>query len=185
VIAVTAVSMNLKAEVMEPLVSVFSPIPENPWEYEAAADGGSGRPQTPIGRARAIEIAQDAAKKRGIDAPPGGVAYAELSGFYAVGFFSPGGDHGESPLGNPWLFVDARDGHVYAAEVPGQGTAGELFMQAQFPLHSGRIFGLPGRIGVSLLGLAVAMLSATGVLLWLRKRLFNSVRGVSMSNVPR
>ena len=43
-------------------------------------------------------------------------------------------------------------------------------MQAQFPLHSGRILGLPGRILVSLLGLAVAMLSLTGVVIWMRKR---------------
>lgn len=43
-------------------------------------------------------------------------------------------------------------------------------MQLQFPLHSGRILGLPGRILVSLLGLAVATLSVTGVLIWLRKR---------------
>lgn len=165
-IAVTAVSMNLRSEVMKPVVSVFSPIAESPWEYEARSQGGPT-----IDRPRAIELAQAEATKRGISAPPGGLVYAELAGYYAVGFFSPGGDHGESPLGNPWIFVDARDGHVYAAEVPGHGTAGDVFMQAQFPLHSGRMFGLIGRIGVSLLGLVIATLSVTGVLLWLRKRI--------------
>jgi hypothetical protein len=40
---------------------------------------------------------------------------------------------------------------------------------AQFPLHSGRIIGLPGRILICLLGLAVAGLSITGVYIWLRK----------------
>jgi uncharacterized iron-regulated membrane protein len=43
-------------------------------------------------------------------------------------------------------------------------------MQVQFPLHSGRIIGIPGRILVSLLGLAVAMLSLTGVVIWAKKR---------------
>jgi hypothetical protein len=42
-------------------------------------------------------------------------------------------------------------------------------MQAQFPLHSCRIFGLAGhRRG--LLGAVVAIPSLTGVLLWLRRR---------------
>lgn len=43
-------------------------------------------------------------------------------------------------------------------------------MQAQFPLHSGRILGMPGRILVSLLGLVVAMLSLTGIVIWAKKR---------------
>ena len=43
-------------------------------------------------------------------------------------------------------------------------------MQAQFPLHSGRILGVPGRILVSIMGIVVAALSVTGVVIWLRKR---------------
>lgn len=37
-------------------------------------------------------------------------------------------------------------------------------------MHSGRILGLPGRILISLMGLAVALLSVTGVVIWARKR---------------
>lgn len=43
-------------------------------------------------------------------------------------------------------------------------------MQAQFPLHSGRILGLPGRIFISVMGLLVATLSVTGVIIWQKKR---------------
>ncbi|MNO08416.1 hypothetical protein D3C81_2310440 [compost metagenome] len=43
-------------------------------------------------------------------------------------------------------------------------------MQAQLPLHSGRILGLPGRILISAMGLVIAMLSVTGVIIWWRKR---------------
>jgi uncharacterized iron-regulated membrane protein len=42
-------------------------------------------------------------------------------------------------------------------------------MQVQFPLHSGRIPGLGGRILISTVGLAVAVLSVTGLLIWLKK----------------
>jgi uncharacterized iron-regulated membrane protein len=43
-------------------------------------------------------------------------------------------------------------------------------MQAQFPLHSGRLGGIFGRVLVSLLGVAVATLSVTGIIVWSRKR---------------
>jgi uncharacterized iron-regulated membrane protein len=39
-----------------------------------------------------------------------------------------------------------------------------------FPLHSGRILGVTGRVLMSLTGVLVAMLCATGVLIWARKR---------------
>lgn len=42
-------------------------------------------------------------------------------------------------------------------------------MQWLLPLHTGNIIGLPGRILVCLLGLAVAVLSVTGALIWRRK----------------
>ncbi len=87
-----------------------------------------------------------------------------------MGFFEPGHDHGDGGLGNSWLYFDGQDGRFISALVPGTGSAGDIFMQAQFPLHSGRILGLPGRILVSLMGLAVAMLSVTGVVIWLKKR---------------
>ncbi len=52
----------------------------------------------------------------------------------------------------------------------GGGTAADIFVQLQFPLHSGRILGLPGRILMSFMGLLVAMLSVTGVVIWWKKR---------------
>ena len=53
---------------------------------------------------------------------------------------------------------------------PWVGTAADIFVQAQFPLHSGRIVGLFGRILISIMGLVVAALSVTGVVIWWRKR---------------
>ncbi|MGA4815292.1 PepSY domain-containing protein [Pseudomonas aeruginosa] len=40
----------------------------------------------------------------------------------------------------------------------------------QYPIHGGRIAGLPGRIAIAALGLAIAGLSLTGVYIWWRKR---------------
>jgi uncharacterized iron-regulated membrane protein len=92
------------------------------------------------------------------------------TGLYGVGFHQAGQGHGDGGLGPPWVYVDIRSGRIVGAEVPGQGSAGDLFLQAQFPLHSGRILGLTGRIIVTVLGLAVAVLCVTGVVIWARKR---------------
>ena len=73
-------------------------------------------------------------------------------------------------LGNPWLNIDSRSGAFLSASIPGEGSAGDVFLQSMFPLHSGRIVGLPGRILVSLLGVAVAGFSVTGLVIWARKR---------------
>jgi uncharacterized iron-regulated membrane protein len=37
-------------------------------------------------------------------------------------------------------------------------------------LHSGRLLGMPGRILMSFMGVMVAMLSVTGMVIWARKR---------------
>ncbi len=68
-------------------------------------------------------------------------------------------DHELDAWPNPDLF------HARSA-----GTAGDIFLHAQFPLHSGRIIGLPGRILVSYLELVVAILAITGIEIWTRKR---------------
>ena len=54
---------------------------------------------------------------------------------------------------------------VLSQNVPWKGTAADVFVQLQFPLHSGRILGMPRRIMKSLMGLIVAMLSVTGIVI--------------------
>ena len=67
------------------------------------------------------------------------------------------------------LFLDAK-GAVLGERVPWTGTAADIFVQAQFPLHSGRILGTAGRIAISVMGIVVSALSVTGVVIWYRKR---------------
>jgi len=110
------------------------------------------------------------AARRGWTAPAGAVSYASLYGVYVVTFFEPGGDHGAAGVGPPALYFDSADARYLGDRVPWQGTAGDIFLQVQFPLHSGRIAGIPGRILISCLGLVVALLSTTGVVIWWQKR---------------
>lgn len=169
ILAVTSVSMNLETQLMRPLVAKFSTLSPN--AFDTRTPQPIDKPIEPlISRERALEIATIAAAKRGWNLPAGGLFYAPSYGLYGVGFFTPGNDHGNGGLGNAWLYFDGKDGSPAGGSVPGTGSAGDTFLQAQFPLHSGRILGLPGRILISIMGLMVALLSATGMLIWLKKR---------------
>ena len=168
-LAITAVSMNLRTQVVTPIVSTFSTLTPNPFDVRTPLEP-SAQTDAGITRARALELANAEARHRGWTAPAGAVLYSPEYGVYGVGYFEAGDDHGDGSLGNPWLYFDARDGAPAGADIPGTGSAGDIFLQAQFPIHSGRILGLKGRILISLLGVAVAALSVTGVVIWLRKR---------------
>jgi uncharacterized iron-regulated membrane protein len=166
-LAVTGVSMNLRSQLVEPVVSFFSPLTPTPLDAHRR-----GAPREPrISREVAIERARAAAALRAIALPPGGIFYAPTAGVFGVGFYEVGGDeHGSAGLGSPFIYIDGADGSALGAEIPGRGSAGDLFLQLQFPLHSGRVLGTAGRVLMSVLGLAVAMLSVTGVVIWARRR---------------
>jgi uncharacterized iron-regulated membrane protein len=166
--AVTSVSMNLGNQVVRPIVSLLSPLTPTPFSNPALA--GTPQPGKPdLTREQVLEAAGRIAAEKHLSAPPGAIFYASSLHTYGVGFFAAGKDHGDGPFGNAWIYLNAQTGQPTGATIPGKGSAGDLFMQAQFPLHSGRIAGLGGRIAVSALGLAVAVLSATGLMIWLKK----------------
>lgn len=97
------------------------------------------------------------------------VAYSPKYGVYAVRFFRPGDDHGAG-VGPAALDFDGQHGRYLDDRQPWVGIAADIFVQAQFPIHPGRILGLPWRNPVSVMGLVVAALSMTGVVICWRKR---------------
>ncbi|MES2207688.1 MAG: PepSY-associated TM helix domain-containing protein [Pseudomonadota bacterium] len=169
ILAVTSVSMNLKQEVMRPIVSWFSTLSATPFDSRIpAAIHQPIEPTLPL--TQMIAIASEEKKARGWKDPAGALSISTEFGVYAVGFFTADNSHGDGGLGNPWLYFDSRSGKPAGADIPGTGSAGDIFLQSMFPLHSGRIIGMPGRILVSLLGLLVSGFSVTGVYIWLKKR---------------
>lgn len=168
-VAFTAFSLNLYTEVFYPVLSKVSKTTPGPFELRTPAplDQPIIAKQT---YAQVIETAKLEAKKRGWTDPVGGAFYAPGYGVYGVTFHQPGGDHGAAGVGTPYLYYDGQTGLPAGERLPWVGTAADIFVQAQFPLHSGRILGLPGRILISFMGVVVAALSVTGVVIWLKKR---------------
>ncbi|NUU01448.1 PepSY-associated TM helix domain-containing protein [Herbaspirillum robiniae] len=169
ILAVTSISMNLERQVMRPILQTVSTLTASPFDTRTPlAPEKTGEPR--ISREQVIELGRREGSRLGLADPVGGVFYSGMFGVYGVGFFQPGNDHGDVGLGNAWLYFDANSGAYEGGRIPGSGSAGDIFLQSQFPLHSGRILGLPGRIMISIMGALVAMLSVTGVIIWVRKR---------------
>jgi uncharacterized iron-regulated membrane protein len=169
IVAFTAFSLNLYREVFFPLMSTVSQVTPSPFDLRAPT--APHKPVVPtISYGEAIERARADAEQRGWSTPVGAAFYSPNWGIYGVEFHHPGDDHGAGGVGQARIYVDARDGRILGDTQPWRGSAADIFVQAQFPLHSGRILGLPGRILISLMGLVVAMLSVTGVYIWMKKR---------------
>lgn len=168
-VAFTGFSLNLYSEVFYPVMSKVSQVTPGPFDLRAPVSHDN--PITPKKTyAEILASAKAEAARRGWTTPAGGAFYSPEFGIYGVGFYAPGGDHGDAGVGPPYLYFDGADGRYLGDLQPWKGTAADIFVQAQFPLHSGRILGLPGRILISITGLVVAALSVTGIVIWWKKR---------------
>src|SRR5690554_305735 len=169
VIAFTSFSLNLYREVFFPAMSMVSQVTPGPFETRPAAP--LHQPIAPtITYEQVLQQAHEEGRARNWERPPAGIFYARSLGFYSVAFFHPGADHGSGGMEIANMYFDGADGRFLGDYLPWRGSAADIFVQLQFPLHSGRILGFPGRVLMSLMGLMVAMLSFTGIVIWVRKR---------------
>lgn len=169
IVAFTAFSLNLYREVFFPTMSLVSNVTPSPFDVRTPAD--DHHPIAPrLNFSQVLDSAGQEAAKRGWEEPAGSMFYARSFGVYAIDFYHPENAHGAGGVGHRRLYLDGLDGRILGQREPWKGTAADIFVQAQFPLHSGRILGIPGRILISAMGLVVAMLSVTGVYIWWKKR---------------
>ncbi|WP_313079013.1 PepSY-associated TM helix domain-containing protein [Pulveribacter sp.] len=169
VVSFTSFSLNLYREVFYPGMSTISTTTPGPYETLKPAPLGTFI-EPRIGFADAIAIARHEGERLGFAHPPGGIWYGGDFPFYNVSFFDPGNEMGALGMGLSNIYVSSDTGEVLGTHRPWHGTAADVFVQLQLPLHSGRILALPGRILMSLMGLVVVMLSVTGIVIWERKR---------------
>jgi uncharacterized iron-regulated membrane protein len=184
ILAFTAFSLNLYNEIFYPVISKVSKVTPTPFDTRPMQDKQHLiAPQVPFADVAGRAGAE--AQRRGWSDPVGGIYYSQEFGIYMVSLFQPGNDHGTGGVGPALLYYDGVNGKLLGDRQPWKGTAADIFVQAQFPLHSGRILGLPGRILISAMGVVVAMLSVTGVIIWWRKRASRAVAAVQRQAVMR
>jgi uncharacterized iron-regulated membrane protein len=183
ILAFTGFSLNLYREIFYPLMSTVSQVTPGPFDVRTPKP--PNEPIAPkLGYEQVIDIAAREADRQAIDAPVGSIQYSTEYGIYTVRFYQPGDEHGTGGAGPRALYFDGSDGRYLGDYRPWTGTAADIFVQAQFPLHSGRILGVPGRILVSIMGIIVVSLSVTGVVIWLRKRRSRILRARQTGLVP-
>jgi uncharacterized iron-regulated membrane protein len=144
-----------------PVLELFSPVTYRYWfRSTPPADGGKA-----IGMDEAVAIA--------LQRYPAGrphFIYGAPTPTKAYTVCQDGVDAPGSLLLRRCLVIDRYSGKILDADDPTVGTAGEVFTHWQWPLHSGRAFGMTGRILVFLTGLACPLLFVTGLIRWLQKR---------------
>ena len=169
VVSFTSFSLNLYREVFYPVMSLVSTTTPGPYETIQPAPFGT-QIEPKLGFAQAIAAAKAEGERLNFEFPPAGIWWGGDFPFYNVSFFDPENEHGVGGMGLSNIYVSADDGRIMGMHRPWHGTAADVFVQLQLPLHSGRILGLPGRILMSLMGVMVVMLVITGIVIWERKR---------------
>ncbi|MCB5183912.1 PepSY domain-containing protein [Methylobacillus gramineus] len=165
VLAVSSVRLNLYEEVFAPVVNIFSPISVR---LPAATDTELTLSTEQITFQDAVLIGKRYLEESHIKAQVQSVYYAaELHQFH-VSFSAKG--IWLDILGYSYVVIDARTGLANSIQWETGNTAGDTFTAWMFPLHSGKAFGLAGRIMIAVSGIAVTMLIITGILIWWKKR---------------
>lgn len=168
IVASSGVAMNLPDQVFRPAVSLFSNL--QPSLTDVAARRYQSHPLPALfSYDDALVLAERQARERGWHIRPIYVLHYPAYAAYGVGFARDGED-GSTGLGPSYYYFDDRSAALVQSDLMKEGSAGDVYLQAQYQLHTGRILGLPGRIIICITGLLVGLLSITGIVIWLRKR---------------
>lgn len=166
IVALTGVAMNLYEELYHPVLTVFSPPTPRPRDVLPKRPDPTA-PLT-VSPSAAIAAADRALVDRGLSWRLGEVLIDHETGVYDLRYHTAA-DVTADRAGAE-VYVSAEDGRVIQFQQPNQGTAGDMIDDWVLPLHGGRAFGLAGKIVICAIGLVVAMLSVTGVVIWWQKR---------------
>lgn len=166
VLAFSGVSMNLHEELFDPLVNAIAPM--TPWAGDVVPEREDPTAPLQLSVADAISASETALVENGIEGTLGSVWLEPAKGLYHLGYHTPSDVMREHA--GTWVSVSAADSSVLAVRPAGGHTVGDIIHDWQFPLHSGKAFGLAGRILICISGIVTAMLSATGIVIWWKKR---------------
>jgi uncharacterized iron-regulated membrane protein len=170
VIAWSSVGFNLQ-EVYKPVMNTLF---LRQTEFEAVPKLPADQPRPDIPWAQALKIGQslmeiEAQKKEIKIVQPWNLSYDPHKGLYR---YSVKSDRDISDRwGGTMIWFDANTGKRRAAYFPSGEASGDTISSWLFALHMAAVWGLPFKIFVSIMGIAVAVLSVTGVIIWRKKHL--------------
>jgi uncharacterized iron-regulated membrane protein len=168
VFAWSSVGLNL-GEVYRPVMKaafamedVYDTIPK------AAAERGPALDWDGAHRAGQTLIAAEAARRDFAVVEPSVLGYDAGKHLFYYRVRSSLDISARDPATVVWL--DATTGALVAFDSPASDPPGNTITKWLYALHFGAVWGLPFRIFICLMGLAVAVLSGTGIWIWWKKR---------------
>ncbi len=170
IFAWSSVYMNLADTAYQSVMKAVSDYHE-PWTDFADLDQPVENPA--IGWPKAYRIAVDAMRRAAQDhgiqiKKPMGMWINRAKGFYVYVVRSSADIQDRD--GYTRIVIDANTGEQKLLIFPSGQYNGNTITSWLQASHMGNVFGMPYRIFVCLLGLAIVMLGVTGVVIWLRKR---------------
>lgn len=168
VLATSGVSFNLPREVFRPAIALFGPLTPPPIDRMAKLQHPVREPRMSWDRSGALALNTLSREAHGWRIRF--IAYLPDRGVWRVRIVEPGFRERWFRVREDQVYLRDADQEVVGRIGYGTGTAGDRVLAWQYPLHTGRMFGLPGRILICFTGLAVAALSITGVYIWWNKR---------------
>lgn len=172
--ALTGIYLNLGNEVFKPVVSLFGHITPHPLARLPQRDGRQADGRLPAGAqlpaAQALEQAQSLLPAEALHYQPWYLAPLPQQGAYRIAFKEPGLREAAWRVRYEQVFIDSRSGSLLARFGYPSGTGADRFLVWMYPLHSGKLWGLPGRVLICLAGLGTAALCIAGVLRWTFKK---------------
>lgn len=158
-VSLSGLSFNLR-EPFKAAVAWVSPL--TPAYGDVAPRPAVPLENPPLGFEDAIRIATAVRPGR----TPDDVSFAPDLGLYRVRLR---GEDDIADYGQTKVYVDAQTGVARHIDERAGRTGGDRFLDWQFPLHSGRAFGLAGRMMICGSGLVLSVLVVTGMVIWWKK----------------
>ncbi|MGJ3254948.1 MAG: PepSY-associated TM helix domain-containing protein, partial [Alcanivorax sp.] len=171
VFAWSSVAMNLYAEIYRPATGLFMTFQDNPLDDIPAQASPAPQPQIgwQAGFVAARQHLEKQAAEKGFQ-----VLALERFAYYpeknALKLMVSTDRDVNQRFGESWLYIDATRGHLLGFYLPTGEAAGDTLTTWLTTLHIAGLGGLPYRILVTMMGVAVVSLSLTGIIIWWRKR---------------
>lgn len=170
IFAWSSVFMNLGDTVYKTVMQAVSEF-HQPWTEIPDLDKPLQNPA--LGWREAYRIGQQAMARAAVEQgiqieAPIGMWLNRAKGFYVFNVRSSADI--QDKFGQTKAVIDAGSGEIKLLLLPSGQFNGNTITTWLMALHMGNVFGLPYRIFVCVLGLAIVMLSVTGLIIWLKKR---------------
>ena len=168
IFAWSSVSFNLQKQVYEPVMRIFFDLPQHVKPVKRSLPPNAVELGWREAQGVAERLMREQAEIHGfsIEEPIALYRQTELGRYHYRVRSSLDVQHKNSVTA---LYFDLYNGqlqHLYLPTTQHSGYTISAWLKA---LHEGDVFGLPYRIFVCVLGLVIAMLSVTGIVIWLRK----------------